>query len=179
VVDLGAGLDARPFRMALPPKLRWFEVDLPEVFEKKEPALEALGACVRIIVPADLRGRWSESLLGAGFEVGRPTLWLAEGLLFYLQPPTVDRLLEEAGQLSATGSRFAADVFGTALRRTRDWGPRTPFCCDDPVHLFGRAGWPEVATAQLSPGRDTATLNHAGATEGDPTNRTWLVVAAL
>src|SRR5450759_4596287 len=28
VVNLAAGLDARPYRMALPPALRWIEVDL-------------------------------------------------------------------------------------------------------------------------------------------------------
>ena len=29
VVNLAAGLDARPYRMELPADLRWFEVDLP------------------------------------------------------------------------------------------------------------------------------------------------------
>src|SRR5262245_46139995 len=30
VVNLAAGLDARPYRMALPASLQWIEIDLPE-----------------------------------------------------------------------------------------------------------------------------------------------------
>ena len=36
VVNLAAGLDARPYRMALPSSLRWIEVDLPEILAYKE-----------------------------------------------------------------------------------------------------------------------------------------------
>src|SRR5262249_48122070 len=35
VVNLGAGLDTRPYRLALPAGLRWFEVDAPGVIEYK------------------------------------------------------------------------------------------------------------------------------------------------
>src|SRR2546425_3010222 len=35
VVNLAAGLDARPYRMPLPASLRWVEVDLPEILEYK------------------------------------------------------------------------------------------------------------------------------------------------
>src|SRR5438270_12077955 len=31
VVNLAAGLDARPYRLDLPPALQWIEVDLPEI----------------------------------------------------------------------------------------------------------------------------------------------------
>jgi methyltransferase (TIGR00027 family) len=33
VVNLAAGLDARPYRMDLPRPLRWVEVDLPEILD--------------------------------------------------------------------------------------------------------------------------------------------------
>ena len=39
VVNLAAGLDARPYRMALPSALRWIEVDLPEILTHKEEIL--------------------------------------------------------------------------------------------------------------------------------------------
>lgn len=39
VLNLGAGLDARPYRMELPASLRWIEVDYPHVFELKESRL--------------------------------------------------------------------------------------------------------------------------------------------
>src|SRR5439155_20497216 len=35
VINLAAGLDARPYRMALPPTLQWIEVDLPEPLDYK------------------------------------------------------------------------------------------------------------------------------------------------
>jgi methyltransferase (TIGR00027 family) len=39
VVNLAAGLDARPYRMPLPPALRWVEVDLPAILDYKEEIL--------------------------------------------------------------------------------------------------------------------------------------------
>jgi len=36
VINLGAGLDTRPYRMSLPQSLRWIEVDYPHLFELKE-----------------------------------------------------------------------------------------------------------------------------------------------
>jgi methyltransferase (TIGR00027 family) len=39
VVNLAAGLDARPYRMELPPTLQWVEVDLPEIISYKEQVL--------------------------------------------------------------------------------------------------------------------------------------------
>jgi methyltransferase (TIGR00027 family) len=73
VVLLGAGLDTRAFRIALPAHLRWFEIDRAEIFEQKEAVLPELGAetsCQRSVVVADLSGAWSRSLLDAGFRAG-------------------------------------------------------------------------------------------------------------
>jgi methyltransferase (TIGR00027 family) len=39
VVNLGAGLDARPYRLSLPPALRWIEVDFPSIVELKNTKL--------------------------------------------------------------------------------------------------------------------------------------------
>ena len=39
VVNLAAGLDARPYRMPLPSSLRWVEVDLPGILDYKEEIL--------------------------------------------------------------------------------------------------------------------------------------------
>jgi methyltransferase (TIGR00027 family) len=39
VVNLAAGLDARPYRMELPPALQWVEVDFPEIISYKEEIL--------------------------------------------------------------------------------------------------------------------------------------------
>ena len=39
VVNLAAGLDTRPYRMALPAALKWIEVDLPGIISYKEEIL--------------------------------------------------------------------------------------------------------------------------------------------
>ena len=39
VINLAAGLDARPYRMPLPAALRWVEVDLPAMIDHKESIL--------------------------------------------------------------------------------------------------------------------------------------------
>ena len=39
VLNLAAGLDARPYRLTLPPSLQWIEVDLPELIAHKEEIL--------------------------------------------------------------------------------------------------------------------------------------------
>src|SRR5580658_7216524 len=39
VVNLAAGLDARPYRMDLPASLQWVEVDLPEIVSYKQEIL--------------------------------------------------------------------------------------------------------------------------------------------
>ncbi|MBI3558216.1 MAG: class I SAM-dependent methyltransferase, partial [Deltaproteobacteria bacterium] len=41
VLNLAAGLDTRPYRLALPANLHWFEVDLPEISAYKEHKLAA------------------------------------------------------------------------------------------------------------------------------------------
>jgi methyltransferase (TIGR00027 family) len=39
VLNLGAGLDTRPYRLALPPSLRWIEVDFPATIDFKNERL--------------------------------------------------------------------------------------------------------------------------------------------
>src|SRR5215217_4360610 len=40
VLNLAAGLDARPWRMPLPPALRWIDVDLPGILDHKTDAMK-------------------------------------------------------------------------------------------------------------------------------------------
>lgn len=111
LVILGAGLDTRAFRLALPEDLPVFEVDLPELFAFKEPVLAEAGArpsCRRVVVRADLRGDWPTPLRAAGFDPSVSTAWLEEGVLGYLDQPAARAVATAITELSATGSRFAA-----------------------------------------------------------------------
>jgi methyltransferase (TIGR00027 family) len=60
----------------------------------------------------DLRYDWPTALREKGFDPGLPTAWLAEGLLMYLPADAQDRLFELVTDLSAPGSRLAAEAVG-------------------------------------------------------------------
>jgi len=119
VVLLAAGLDARAFRLRWPPGTSVFELDLPPVLTVKDEALaqvDAQPSCVRVVVPVDLRGDWGGALGGAGLDPTEPTVWLAEGLLVYLDAAAAEQLLATVSDLAAPGSRLAFER-GTATHR--------------------------------------------------------------
>src|SRR5262245_26233872 len=85
VVNLAAGLDARPYRMELPASLRWVEVDLPEILDYKADVLaEATPACQVERVPLDLSNHDARRGLFADLaRRSRRALVVSEGLLVY------------------------------------------------------------------------------------------------
>jgi methyltransferase (TIGR00027 family) len=104
------------------------------VFAQTEAVLDAHGAaarCERVVVPADLRVGWPEALIASDLHPSRPTVWVAEGLLFYLPAETVGRLLGDVSRLSAPGSYLAADMMSASP------GPPQPF-----KDLFASLGAP-------------------------------------
>ncbi|WP_197382411.1 SAM-dependent methyltransferase [Mycolicibacterium mengxianglii] len=111
-VILAAGLDTRAYRLPWPTGTVVFEVDQPEVIEFKTRTLTDLGAdptAQRRTVGIDLRDDWPTALRQAGFDVTRPTAWIAEGLLVYLPSDAQDRLFDNITELSAPGSRVATE----------------------------------------------------------------------
>jgi methyltransferase (TIGR00027 family) len=147
VVLLGAGFDARPFRLPWPAGTRCFEVDTPDVLGPKDQVLaaeHAVPGCERFVVPCDLRDDWPAALRAAGLDPARPTAWIAEGLLVYLDPADVDRLLASVTGLSAPGSwlgltmttRGADEFADTRLAALRQ--SRAP---DDPIGWLAGLGW--------------------------------------
>lgn len=113
VVNLGCGLDTRPYRLWWPPGTTVYELDQPGVIEFKEQVLRELGAKLtahRRALGIDLRSDWLTALRRVGFDHTQRTVWIAENLLLgYLPPESQDRLLYELSAVSAPGSWFAAD----------------------------------------------------------------------
>ena len=147
VVLLGAGFDTRAFRLPWPPGTRCFEVDTADVLGPKDEVLAAAHAspaCERIVVPCDLRDDWPAALRAAGLDTGRPTAWIAEGLLVYLSPADVDRLMDAVTGLSAPGSwlgltmttRVPGELADTQLGALRQ--SRAPA---DPAGWLAGLGW--------------------------------------
>ena len=113
VVLLGAGLDTRAFRLDWPPGCVIFEIDRGGVLEFKHGVLGELSAtpkAARIPIPVDLRADWVGALTEAGFDPAAPSVWLAEGLLFYLPSAAETYLIDTVDRLSAGGSALAYEV---------------------------------------------------------------------
>jgi methyltransferase (TIGR00027 family) len=112
-VILASGLDSRAYRLDWPAGTAVYEIDQPKVLEYKAATLAAHGATPsadRHEVAIDLRQDWPAALVAAGFDPKAPTAWLAEGLLMYLPADAQDRLFTQIGDLSAPGSRIAAET---------------------------------------------------------------------
>jgi methyltransferase (TIGR00027 family) len=115
IVILASGLDSRAYRMAWPDGTTVYEIDQPKVLEYKAATLAGHGvapSAARVEVPIDLRFDWPKALRDSGFDPSRPTAWLAEGLLMYLPADAQDRLFAQITELSADGSRLAAETAG-------------------------------------------------------------------
>jgi methyltransferase (TIGR00027 family) len=86
VVNLAAGLDTRPYRMALPASLKWIEVDLPPMIAYKQQVLSAeRPVCVLERISLDLAdvGARCELFSDLG-RIAKKVLVVSEGLVIYL-----------------------------------------------------------------------------------------------
>src|SRR5262245_15904735 len=99
VVNLAAGLDTRPYRLDLPPALRWVEVDLPDILDYKEEILAGMNAtprCVLERVRMDLSNH--DARRGLFNRLGREAAHVAvisEGLVVYLMRDEVCALARD------------------------------------------------------------------------------------
>ena len=151
VVNLAAGLDARPYRMPLPPALRWVEVDLPEILRKKEAVLaEERPACALERVPLDLSDvparRELFRRLGAR---AKDAVIVSEGLLIYFTDSGVASLAEDLAAPPAF-RHWILDIASPALLRmiNRQMGPALgrasatlTFAPDAGPAFFAPHGW--------------------------------------
>jgi methyltransferase (TIGR00027 family) len=118
VVNLAAGLDARPYRMPLPETLKWIEADLPEILAYKEEILAAEKPVCRLErVRLDLADAGARRQLFARLgNDARKVLILTEGLIIYLTAEEVGALAQD---LAAPPSfqRWALDIASPGLLR--------------------------------------------------------------
>jgi len=97
VINLAAGLDARPYRMQLPPTLRWIEVDLPEILDYKENILrDAKPICSLERFRLDLSNLEARRALFAQLgSKAKNVLVITEGLIIYLSAGDVATLAQD------------------------------------------------------------------------------------
>lgn len=191
VVILAAGMDARAFRLAWPPQTGVYELDQPEVLAYKGQiiASEAVRPrAQRHTVAVDLSAEWVPTLRAAGFQPDRPTAWLAEGLLAYLDEATNEALMRSVYELSAPGSGLAVEVLNSAAihsaglrdvaQRLTSMGAGWRFSLDDPVEWLVPRGWrAQAMDAAVAASRYGRTLSPLPQHQCPDLWGAWLVTA--
>jgi len=133
-VILGAGYDMRGHRLQLPPSLKIFEVDQLEVQTRKRAKLNGDSAYREnvIYVPVDFSYQsLTESLVAAGFEQDKSTVFTLEGVSQYITKDAVRSTLQE---LSPLTQNVHSTFFLSYVDRLLN---------DDPKACFGR-GYPNA-----------------------------------
>jgi len=99
VVNLAAGFDTRPYRLVVPPSLRWIEADLPALTEEKEQLLkDAEPRCQLRRIKIDLADSNARvAMLKEAVGPSANVLVITEGLLLYLEETQVRSLAMDLG----------------------------------------------------------------------------------
>ncbi len=177
VVVLGAGYDTRAARLATS-GVRFFEVDHPATQADKRARVEALPgypAEAATYVPCDFeRQDFVSELASRGFDRGAPSVFLWEGVVYYLTEKAVRATLRRLAEACHPESRVFFDYVGKRLvegrvpeqdllarERVAEMGEPLRFGIDDVVPLLYQEGFRHVRTVSF----DEACLGFTGTYE--------------
>ncbi len=172
IVLVAAGMDARAYRLAWPEGTTVYELDHPELLAAKEEILRREGSaptCRRVTLGTDLQHAWAQRLVDAGLVPQQPSVWIVEGLFYYLETAAVHHVLAEISSIAAPGSVLVTDLVSASLlsspwmkpvlQAMEERGMAWRFGTDDPAGLFGGFGWeaqvlqPEEEGSRFDPRR--------------------------
>jgi methyltransferase (TIGR00027 family) len=124
VLNLGAGLDARPYRLDVPPHVRWIEADFPEMISYKESVLrDETPRCSLERFAVDLsKGAERRSLLRDVESRSEKLLVLTEGVIPYLSNEQAAELSKDLRALTVPMSWIADYVSKDAQNYRRRSG---------------------------------------------------------
>lgn len=153
VLNLAAGLDARPYRMDLPPDLRWIHVDMPDMLAYFTAHMaNETPKCRLDFVAADLREADVRRALFADASREGPVLVITEGLLVYLPSDDVAALARDLHDV-ALARWWLSDLASPMLLKflEKKWSPtlasgNAPFLFGpaDGTGFFAPFGWREI-----------------------------------
>ncbi|CAN6450585.1 unnamed protein product [Victoria cruziana] len=165
VVLLGAGMDARAYRLKCLKESSVFEVDSQKLIQMKAELLKAAATAAEqegsfwpeveleakslTRVGTDIRGLdWLETLQRHGFSRQKGTVWVLEGILYYLQEPDAMHVLRcIAANCGVAPTVLLADFMNqhsTSLSRSA-----FHFYSDWPEELLPSLGFSTVALSQI------------------------------
>lgn len=149
ILNLGAGLDTRPYRMALPPGLRWVEVDYSHVIALKEECLAGEAPSCQLerisldLVDHDARRTFlAEAASGAA-----KVLVLTEGVTPYLTEAEVAELADDLRRIDAVqywiNDYYSPESHRFADKRRAKFMRNAPlrFRPQDWFDFFAARGW--------------------------------------
>jgi methyltransferase (TIGR00027 family) len=154
VVNLAAGLDARPWRLPLPPALHWVDVDLPGILNYKTDMLRnETPVCRYEAVTVNLTNVPEREALFTRLGAGSSrALVVTEGLLIYLTPEQVGSLATDLH--AQPGFReWLTDLASPQLikRMQKTWGKKLEeagapfqFAPAEGTEFFRPYGWREA-----------------------------------
>lgn len=148
VVNLAAGLDARPYRLDLPASFDWIEADLPALVAEKNAALaHAVARCHLTREPVDLADDAARSVfLDRALAGANRALVITEGLLMYLTHDVVRSIASDLAR--PTIHSWIFDIVSPAtqkavMREMADTLANAPisFAPPDGIAFFEGLGW--------------------------------------
>jgi methyltransferase (TIGR00027 family) len=126
VLNLAAGLDARPYRLPLPPSLRWLHVDLPDMVDyfRGQMAGET-PHCELEFIAADMRDADAKRDVFTHAATHGPVLVITEGLLVYLESDQVAGLARDLHDI-AHARWWLTDLASPMLLKflEKQWAPK-------------------------------------------------------
>lgn len=124
VLNVGCGLDTRPWRMDLPSELRWIEIDFAAVLDYKEQLMSGEAPrCRRDRLTLDVNDGAQRRAMyeGAG---SAPALMITEGLLLYLPAASVEALAAQTCRHSGV-AHWISDITTSAFSKILGGGADT------------------------------------------------------
>lgn len=122
VLNLGAGLDTRPYRMTLPASVQWVEADYPHVIELKDSRLAREAPTCRLrrvgVDLTDLAAR--QSLFDDVASSSRNVVILTEGVVPYLDESQAATLADDL-RVQASFRHWIVDYFSPLMHKLREW----------------------------------------------------------
>ncbi len=149
-LNLGAGLDSRPYRMNLPAEVQWIEVDFPHIIEHKRVQLEKFNpSCKLETIALDLSNRVLRQSFFEELAQKHPKIAvLTEGVLPYLTEEQVSELSEDLIRHSSFKYWICEYISEKSYRYLKD--PKRmdalknapfQFYPEDWMRFFGERGW--------------------------------------